>query len=292
MTQLGTEPRGVSTAPSRRRSRGGGVGRGFVRRRICCAIMRHPQCSAVAGRCSACQTLIAGRGELRPCRAPRPRSPRGRGSGTVMISCTRPSLHDHDAVGEQHRLVEIVGDEQDGLAGAGVDVEQLGLHGLARLRVERAERLVHQQHLRVDGERARDADALLHAAGELMRAAVRRIAAGRPARDSARRCRAAALPRMPFISRPNITFCSAVSHGSSSACWNTMPRSWPQPLTSRPSTVTLPPDAVSSPMAMRNAVVLPQPLGPISATISPSRTAKLTRSSAWTVCTLPSIAQQ
>src|SRR5215831_17283093 len=62
-----------------------------------------------------------------------------------------------------------------------------------------------------------------------------------------------------------------------------MPRSWPQPLTSRPSTVTFPPDAVSSPMAMRSAVVLPQPEGPMSATISPSCTLKLTRLSA---CTL------
>ena len=55
---------------------------------------------------------------------------------------------------------------------ARVQVQQLGLHGLARLRVERAERLVHQQHLGIDGERAGDADALLHAAGKLMRAAV------------------------------------------------------------------------------------------------------------------------
>ena len=84
-------------------------------------------------------------------------------------------LDHHDAVGDQHGLVEIVGDEQDGLLGARVDVEQLGLHGLARLRVERAERLVHQQHLGVDRERARDADALLHAAGELVRAAVERV---------------------------------------------------------------------------------------------------------------------
>ena len=35
-------------------------------------------------------------------------------------------------------------------------------------------------------------------------------------------------------------------------------------------------------MATRSAVVLPQPDGPISATISPSRTVKLTRSSACT----------
>src|SRR5207247_6642020 len=64
-------------------------------------------------------------------------------------------------------------------------------------------------------------------------------------------------------------------------------RSWPQPLTSRPSTATLPPDAVSSPMAMRSTVVLPQPEGPMSATISPSCTLKLTRLSACTVCTAP-----
>ena len=94
---------------------------------------------------------------------------------------------------------------------------------------------------------------------------------------------------MPFISRPNITFCSADSHGKSSANWNTMPRSWPQPLTSRPSTVTLPADAVSSPMAIRSAVVLPQPEGPMSETISPSCTVKLTRLSACTVCSAPSM---
>src|SRR6202521_835683 len=64
-----------------------------------------------------------------------------------------------------------------------------------------------------------------------------------------------------------------------------MPRSKPQPLTSVPSTMTRPSLAVSSPMAMRSAVVLPHPLGPISATISPSPTVKLKRSSARTVWT-------
>src|SRR5690349_179170 len=66
-----------------------------------------------------------------------------------------------------------------------------------------------------------------------------------------------------------------------------MPRSWPQPFTSRPSTSTRPPLAVSSPMAIRSAVVLPQPDGPISETISPSHTVKLTRDSACTVCAWP-----
>src|ERR1041384_2700285 len=67
-----------------------------------------------------------------------------------------------------------------------------------------------------------------------------------------------------------------------------MPRSCPQPLISRPSTVTRPPFDGSSPIATRSAVVLPQPDGPISATISPSCTVKLTRSSACTWCTSPS----
>ena len=40
-------------------------------------------------------------------------------------------------------------------------------------------------------------------------------------------------------------------------------------------------------MATRSAVVLPQPDGPISATISPSCTLKLTRSSACTCCSTP-----
>ena len=39
----------------------------------------------------------------------------------------------------------------------------------ARQRVERAERLVEQQHLRLHRQRAGDADALLHAAGDLRR---------------------------------------------------------------------------------------------------------------------------
>ena len=186
----------------------------------------------------------------RPCsgsrripRMPRtmPRSARGRGSGTAMISCTRPSLHHHDAVGDQHRLVEVVGDEQDGLAGAGVDVEQLGLHAL-RASARRARRTARPSAAPSGRWRARGR--------------CRRAASCRRTTDAAGGCCESVRPtrsryfsavsrngspRMPFISSPNITFCSAESQGSSSACWNTMPRSWPQPLTSRPSTVTRPP---------------------------------------------------
>ena len=49
------------------------------------------------------------------------------------------------------------------------DAQQLDLHQVAGLRVERRERLVHQQHVGIGGERAGEADALLHAAGQLVR---------------------------------------------------------------------------------------------------------------------------
>ena len=52
------------------------------------------------------------------------------------------------------------------------DLQQLVLQLLARHRVERAERLVHQQELGIVGEHARDRDALLHAARELVRIGV------------------------------------------------------------------------------------------------------------------------
>ena len=61
-----------------------------------------------------------------------------------------------------------MGDEENGLAPARPDARQLRLHDLAGLRIERRERLVHQEHLRVDGERdlvqfeiKREADRLL-----------------------------------------------------------------------------------------------------------------------------------
>ena len=61
-----------------------------------------------------------------------------------------------------------MGDEENGLAGLVLDAQQLALQDLAGLGVQRAEGLVHQQDGRVDGERAGEAHALLHAARELV----------------------------------------------------------------------------------------------------------------------------
>ena len=91
------------------------------------------------------------------------------------------------------------------------------------MRVERAERLVHQHDLGIVHQRAADRGALLHAAGELpgqlllealepdqlqQRLGARRDILSRGSR---------------FMSIGSITLARMLRHGSSSAFWNTMP---------------------------------------------------------------------
>ena len=78
-----------------------------------------------------------------------------------------PLVEDGDAVGQRHRLLLVVGDVDEGRADLAVDLRQLDLEALAQLEVERAERLVEQQHRRPLDERARHRHALPLAAGEL-----------------------------------------------------------------------------------------------------------------------------
>ena len=202
-------------------------------------------------------------------------SERGRGSLISMLSCSRPGPpreHQH-AVGQKHRLVDLVGDEQHGLAALLPDAQQLGLHDLARLRVERGERLVHQQHVGIDRERAGEIDALAHAAGKLARIIVLEAAeadeleqveralallvadlARRPRGRSARwpaPCARAAGCRSGTRSRG---CCPARAAAGRRAGWC---RSV----------------AGSSPATMRRNVVLPQPLGPTTEMNSPCSTA-------------------
>ena len=90
-----------------------------------------------------------------------------------MPTCEiRAVLEDGDAVAEAERLVEVVGDEDDGLLEPALQLHELVLHLAPDQRVERREGLVHEQDLGVGAERAGEADALLHAAGELRRVAV------------------------------------------------------------------------------------------------------------------------
>ena len=87
-----------------------------------------------------------------------------------LLDAARARSHHRNAIAEQNGLVDRVGDEHHGLALLEPfhDAQKLLLQNLSRLRIERSERLVHQQDFRIDGERAHEADALLHAAGELI----------------------------------------------------------------------------------------------------------------------------
>src|SRR5262245_2140239 len=81
----------------------------------------------------------------------------------------RGGSENKDAVGEEQRLVDAMGDEHDGRAGSRPNLEEVLLQLLAGLRVEGAERLVHENQDRLAHQRPGDADPLLHAAGQLVR---------------------------------------------------------------------------------------------------------------------------
>jgi hypothetical protein len=78
-----------------------------------------------------------------------------------------PKIEDRDAVRELQRLLLIVGDEQGRVAGPVVDLAQPAPQVAPHLGVERAERLVEQQHARLDGEGAGQRNTLALTAGKL-----------------------------------------------------------------------------------------------------------------------------
>jgi hypothetical protein len=96
-----------------------------------------------------------------------------RGGGQVVQLGGRAELldlagvHHGDRVGHRHGLLLVVGDVHERDADLGLDPLQLDLHPPAQGQVQRAERLVEQQHLRVVDQRAGQRDPLLLAAGEL-----------------------------------------------------------------------------------------------------------------------------
>ena len=81
-------------------------------------------------------------------------------------------LEDGDPVAHLDGLVDVVRDEDDGLADLGVQAQEVVLQAVAGDRVDRAEGLVHEHDRLAGGHRAGDADALALAAGELARVAL------------------------------------------------------------------------------------------------------------------------
>ena len=81
-------------------------------------------------------------------------------------------VHDDDGVGHGQRFFLIVRDIYKCNPHSLLDVLQLVLHVLAQAQVERAQRLVEQQHLRAVDQRAGDGHTLLLAAGQTRHLAV------------------------------------------------------------------------------------------------------------------------
>ena len=90
---------------------------------------------------------------------------------TIVLQQLTRAHHRHLAA-EAKRLVHVVGHQHDGRAEAALDVQQIFLRLGADDGIERTEGLVHEQHRGLRRQRARDADALLLATGELVRKGV------------------------------------------------------------------------------------------------------------------------
>ena len=86
-----------------------------------------------------------------------------------------PRRHHRHPVRQHRRLIERVGDQQHRGPGGAPDPEKFVAHQKTGLLVERAKRLVEQNQPWLHHQRARDADTLTHAAGELGGKGVREI---------------------------------------------------------------------------------------------------------------------
>ena len=133
--------------------------------------------------------------------------------------------HDHHPIGQQDRLRDAVGDEQDGLAPLLPDAEQLEAHLFPGHRVQRAERLVHQQQAGIGQERAADGHRCCMPPDSSRGYSVSKPAEpGRAPADRRRACGTGA--GRARASRPRRARCRAPSAtGSSTGCWKTKPTS-------------------------------------------------------------------
>ena len=125
-----------------------------------------------------------------------------------------PVAHHGDAVAERERLRLVVGDVDRRQADLVEELAELVEQPVAQRAVERAERLVEQEHARLGRERAGEGDALLLAARERSRPAP--LEARRPTSSSSSRVRAGARAgASPRIRSPKATLAATSRCGNS-----------------------------------------------------------------------------
>ena len=90
----------------------------------------------------------------------------------VLLHPRRRLRQHDDAFAQVHRLIDVVRHEEDRHPALQVQAAHEVFEVGAGLGVDRGERLVHDEHLGLVRDRARDRDALLHPAGELPRVAL------------------------------------------------------------------------------------------------------------------------
>ena len=128
-----------------------------------------------------------------------------------MPTCSIAAVvDDHDLVGDLEGLLLVVGHEDGGHVDLVVQPAQPVAQLLADLGVEGAERLVEQQHRRLDRQRPGQRHPLPLAAGELARAAGRRNCARCTSSSSSSTRRAISAFGRLRISRPKATFLATV----------------------------------------------------------------------------------
>ena len=169
--------------------------------------------------------------------------------------------HEH-AIGEQQRLVDVVGDEQHRRPVAATQLLDQRVHPDPGERIQRTERLVKQQQLRLADQRPSQRGPLRLAAGQRLGPVV--LVAVEP--DLGERLpaprHAAAAPLCP-----RTTLSSTDAQGSSRGSWKTTDRCCGhEDVTARLRE--------SRPARARSSVVLPEPLRPSSATNSPGATSR------------------
>ena len=172
-----------------------------------------------------------------------------------------------------------------------LEPDDLVLHVAADQRVERAERLVVEHQLGLDRERAREAHALLHAAGQLRRERVGHVvqadqlehlvgalAGARPStcpgsRGRRRRCRSPCGGRAGRSAGTPSRPCAGAARGG--------PRRR-EPVTSWSPILTVPAVGSISRISVRTSVDLPEPERPMTTKTSPGQTSMLTSRTAAT----------
>jgi len=87
----------------------------------------------------------------------------------LVEDTTRPRPHEDDAIRQADGLPYVVRHEDHRLSSGAPNALDLSLQDLARLSIERRERLVHQKHRRVRREAPRNRTPLPHSTGQLVR---------------------------------------------------------------------------------------------------------------------------